>query len=285
MRIYITGGAGQLGRALQTHLASDYPDIAVTTSDLPEVDITDRTAITAALRAAAPDVVLHCAAYTNVDGAAKDPTAAFRVNGMGTQNVALAAAELGTALLYVSTNEVFDGEASRPYDEFAVTNPINAYGASKRAGEWYTRSLTQRFYIVRTSWLYARGGRNFIHRIQELADKHGLLRVVTDEVAHPTAVDDLAEAVVRLILTGQYGIYHLVNEGAVSRFDFAAEILRQTGRTNVPMQRITRAEFERASTPPANTALANNAAAALGITMRPWQDALATYIAEYGRVA
>ncbi len=278
MRILLTGHKGQLGRTLMAML-TEHEVLGV---DLPEHDITDRAALTALVRDFHPDLILHPAAMTNVDGCARDPAAAYHVNGMGTQNVALAAAEVDAELLYVSTNEVFDGRASQPYHEWATCNPINAYGRSKLAGEWYTRHLLHRFYIVRTAWLYAAGGRNFPHRIIQLADERGQLRVVTDEVGNPTYVVDLAQAILRLIQTHAYGIYHLVNEGAASRYDFALEILRLSGRGHIPVEPITSDQFQRASTPPPYAPLANNAAAALGIRMRPWQEAVADFLEETG---
>jgi len=274
MRIFITGHKGQLGRALYAVLAEH----TLTGCDLPELDITDREAIGAAVADFAPDVVIHAAAWTHVDGCARDPERAYRVNALGTQNVALACAEAGAAMVYISTNEVFDGEATEPYREWDPPHPINPYGRSKAAGEWFVRHLLTRFYIVRTAWLYAPGGRNFPHRIIQLADERGALRVVTDEVGNPTYAPDLAKAIAALIRTDAYGVYHLTNAGYCSRYDFAREILRVSGREHVPVEPITLAEFQRASTPPRFAPLANTAAAALGITLRPWQEALAEFL-------
>ena len=274
MRIFITGHKGQLGRALYAALAEH----TLTGCDLPELDITDREAIGAAVADFAPDVVIHAAAWTHVDGCARDPERAYRVNALGTQNVALACAEAGAAMVYISTNEVFDGEATEPYREWDPPHPINPYGRSKAAGEWFVRHLLTRFYIVRTAWLYAPGGRNFPHRIIQLADERGALRVVTDEVGNPTYAPDLAKAIAALIRTDAYGVYHLTNAGYCSRYDFAREILRVSGRGHVPVEPITLAEFQRASTPPRFAPLANPAAAPLGITLRPWQEALAEFL-------
>jgi len=162
----------------------------------------------------------------------RDPDLAYRINGLGTQAVALAAARHGAVVAYVSSNEVFDGQAGRPYTEFDSVRAINPYGASKLAGEWFIQHLLQRFYIMRTSWVTGRGGRNFVHRIQQLADERGSLRVVNDEVANPTFVDDLADAITRLIITDRYGIYHLTNSGHVSRYDYARRILALSGRAH-----------------------------------------------------
>ncbi len=280
MRILLTGHKGQLGRTLAPLLA-EHEVLGV---DLPEHDITDREGLRALVRDFRPTLILHPAAMTDVDGCARNPALAYRVNGMGTQNVALAAAEVGAELLYVSTNEVFDGQASAPYHEWASRNPINAYGRSKLAGEWYVQNLLTRFYIVRTAWLYAPGGRNFPHRIIQLADESvrqangGALKVVADEVGNPTYVADLARAIVALIETHAYGIYHGVNAGAASRYEFAKEVLRLSGREHIPVDPISITEFQRASTPPPYAPLENNAAAALGITFRPWQEALAEFL-------
>jgi dTDP-4-dehydrorhamnose reductase len=276
VRFFITGIRGQLGQALQETLT----DHELTGVDLPECDITARSSIEAAIAEAAPDMVIHCAAMTDVDGCARHPQTAYRVNGLGTQNVALACQASGAAMLYVSTNEVFDGAADRPYLEFDAPNPINPYARSKLAGEWYTRHLLAHFYIVRTAWLYAPGGRNFSnpHRVVQLADERGRLQVVTDEVGSPTYVVDLAQAIGQLIVSGQYGVYHFVNEGHCSRFDFAREIMRLTGRSAVPVEPTTRAAFQRDSTPPPYAPLANIAGAAIGIRLRPWQEALAEFL-------
>lgn len=278
MRILLTGHKGQLGRTLLPRLESH----TIVGVDLPEHDITDREDFNTLAHDFHPDLIVHPAAMTDVDGCARNPELAYRVNGMGTQNVALTALEVGAELLTVSTNEVFDGIATEPYHEWAVRYPINPYGRSKLAAEWYTQNLLSRFYIVRTAWLYAPGGRNFPHRIIELADDLGGLRVVTDEVGNPTYVEDLAEAIVRLIQTHAYGIYHFVNEGAASRHEFAREILRLSGREEVHVEPITLAEFRRASTPPPYAPLANNAGAALGIRLRPWEEALEDFLARTG---
>lgn len=276
MRVYITGIKGQLGQALARHWAVSADVLG---GDLPEFDITDPASVLATLDAAHPDLVVHCAAMTDVDGCARDPALAYRVNGMGTQNVAIASQQVGAAVLHISSNEVFDGQLSgRPYSEFDRPDPVNPYGHSKAAAEWYVRHLTTRFYIVRTAWLYASSGRNFIHAIQRAADQHGALRVVTDEVGNPTFVEDLAAACIQLAETGRYGIYHLVNEGACSRHAFAAKILAWTGREQVPVTPILQAQWPRASTPPAFAPLQNTCAAALGIRLRSWQDALAAYL-------
>ncbi len=276
MKIAITGSDGQLGRALILALRDPHTIIP-----LPhrEFDITDRANISN-LASLQPELVIQCAAMTNVDGAARDPVNAFRINAFGTQNVALACQKCKAALLYLSTNEVFDGKKDAPYLEHDAPNPINAYGKSKLAGEWYAQHLLEKFYIVRTAWLYAKGGGKFPDKILELAQRQSALSVVRDEIGSPTYVPDLANALAQLIETEQYGMYHLVNAGACSRYEWAVEILRMA---NVPraVKPITLAEYARASTPPPNGALENFAAATtLNIKLRSWEDALRAFFVE-----
>jgi dTDP-4-dehydrorhamnose reductase len=277
MRIAITGGRGQLGRVLEPTLAPHHTLLIV---DVPEYDVASPTIIPA-LAAFAPDLVIHAAAMTDVDGCARDPAQAFRINALGTQNVALACQRAHAALLYISTNEVFDGEKTTPYLEFDAPHPVNAYGLSKYAGERFVEMLLHRFYIVRTAWLYARGGNKFPDKILAAARARGTLAVVRDEIGSPTYASDLANALARLIKTEHYGVYHLVNAGAVSRFDWAARILELAHLPDVTLTPVTLAEYPRASIPPKYSALENFAAAhALSITLRAWDEALADFFAE-----
>ena len=274
MKILITGHKGQLGTALQQALTSH----ELIGFDLPEGDITDRDGVKTAVSTHRPDLIIHTAAMTNVDGCAENPELAYKINGLGTQNVALAAQEAGCELLHISSNEVFGGTRPEGYEEWMPYDPVNPYGRSKTAAEVHVRSLLSRFYIVRFSWLFAPGGRNFIHAILNRARQTGEISVVTDEIANPTYVKDLAEAIAQLIETHQYGIYHLGNSGACSRWEFANEILRKTGLTDVTNNRILLKDYQRASTPPPAAPLNNFAAKAIGIEQRPWQEALADYI-------
>jgi dTDP-4-dehydrorhamnose reductase len=273
MRIVITGHKGQLGQALTRSL----PGNQILGLDLPECDIAAADQIIPAIMEAQPDLVIHPAAMTDVDGCERDPERAFQVNALGTQNVALACGRCDAVMLHVSTNEVFDGKLGRPYYEWDTPSPLSVYARSKAAGEFYVRTLLRRFYIVRTAWLYAQGGSNFVTKILAAADKHGALRVVTDEVSAPTYAPDLAQAITQLVRTGHYGIYHFTNEGFCSRYDWAVEILELSGRGDVLVEAITADQWPRAAEPPLYAPLVNCAGAALGITLRPWPDALRTY--------
>ena len=273
MRIVITGYKGQLGRSLQKALAGE----ETLGLDLPEHDITDPAATAEAITAFQPDVVIHGAAMTNVDGCERNPELAFRVNTLGTQNVALACGRCDAAMVHISTNDVFDGRLGRPYYEWDTPTPRSVYARSKAAAEFYVRSLLRRFYIVRTAWLYAPGGNNFVTKIIAAADKHGALRVVTDEVSAPTYAPDLAGAIVRLIATDHYGIFHFTNSNFCSRYDWACKILELSGRGQVPVEPITADQWPRPAPPPLYAPLVNFVGASLGITLRPWEKALRDY--------
>ena len=273
MRIAITGANGQLGKALQAELASDHTLIALGHNEL-ELGYPD---CVARLVATGAELVIHPAAYTNVDGCARDPELAYRVNGLGTQYVALACRQLNARLIYISTNEVFDGSGLAPYFEYDMAAPINAYGRSKWAGEQAVRELLDRFYIVRVAWLFG-GERNFVRTILRLASERDTLSLVADEVGSPTYAPDVAAAIAQLIEKPFYGTYHLVNEGICSRYEFAAEILRQVGHEHMALHPIKLADYKRDSVVPPYTALRNLAAATLGIRLRPWQDALQSYL-------
>lgn len=277
MRILITGSKGQLGLALQDQLSDHDLEIV----DLPEIDVTDRQVIEGEILRARPKLVIHCAAYTDVDGCAEDPALAYQVNALGTQNTALACRAADADMLHLSTNEVFEGTRPDGYEEWMKPNPINAYGRSKAAAEAFVRAIAPRYYIVRTAWLYAPGGKNFIHAILERAQKTEELQVVTDEISNPTYAADLAQAIVKLINLEQYGIYHFVNEGACSRWTFANEILALAGYDDVVNAPILAREYKRASIPPPYGALLNKAGAAIGINLRSWQEALADFMSSH----
>ena len=273
MRIIITGANGQLGQALQQVLGAH----DLIPADIPDYDIT-APGIVQRFSDIRPELIIHCAAMTDVDGCAKDPDLAFKINAFGTQNVAHACLRTNADMVCISTNEVFDGRADIPYPETARPNPINAYGSSKRAGEQMAANYVKdKLYIVRTAWLYGDNERMFPNKIIAAADKHGKLQVVTDEISNPTYAPDLAEAIARLIETRAYGTYHFTNAGYCSRFDFAREILRLSGREQIPIQPITLADYPRPSTVPHFTALINTNGPEVGIELRPWQAALAAF--------
>lgn len=280
MRIAVTGANGQVGSALVQLLKKRGRD-EVKPLAKPEGDITDRAAIADLFKEWKPELVLHPAAYTLVDQAELDPPSAYKVNGLGTQNLALACAEADIPLLYISTNCVFDGNKPDPYYEYDAVNPTSVYGRSKLAGEMYVQTLLRKYYIVRTSWVFGpkpQGESNFVTKILKVADERRAASVVDDEISNPTYAPDLAAKVLELVETGAYGLYHMMNEGATSRYEFAAEIFRQTNR-NIEIKPMKLADFKRPTPPLYQSALHNFAAAHnLGIRLRPWQEALAEYV-------
>lgn len=281
MRILITGAMGRLGGQLVEVLTGrghQVTGVDVVGDIIARLDVTDFSATRAFVAHLEPDLVIHPAAWTDVDGCAREPERAITVNGFGAQNVALAAANVNAPVLYVSTNEVFDGRQNQPYNEYDVTNPVNPYGYSKWVGERAVQHVNPRHYIVRTAWLFAHGGKNFLQTIHEAAQQGKRLRIVTDEIANPTYNNDLAEAIAGLIETGRYGIYHLTNEGACSRYQFARYFLDRVGCEGVPIEPIASHQWPRASKPPLHTGLSNLAARQLGITLRPWQEAVDAYV-------
>lgn len=280
MHILVTGADGRLGGSLVQTLTER--GHRVTGIGLADVDITDAPAVDAALAQTPADVVVHCAAMTAVDQCAENPDQALWVNGLGTQTIAQACQHSGATLVYISTNEVFDGRSDRAYLEYDRPNPINPYGYSKWVGEQVVRDLVPRHMIVRTAWLYAHGGSNFVHAVLRAAREGRPLRVVTNEISSPTYASDLSDAISALIEKGRFGIYHLVNEGQVSRYTLARTALALAGYEDTSIEPIALAEYQRASRPPQYAALRNVAAARLGIRLRPWQDALAAFLAAEG---
>ena len=278
MRIAVTGSKGQLGTALERALAPA-PLLLV---DLPEYDITDLAAITTAIASFRPDLIIHAAAVTDVDACEANPALAYRVNALGTRNVAVAAQQTNAAMVYMSTDYVFAGDREEPYWEFDDVGPLSVYAKSKSAGEQIVRQLVPKHYIVRTAWLYGEGPagaprRNFVETVLRLARERGALTMVIDEVGSPTYAHDLAEALARLVRQPAYGTYHLVNEGTCSRFEWACEILRIAGIADVPVH--PSCNYQRLAPVPKHVALRNLCGAELGITLRPWREALAAYMA------
>ena len=281
MRVLITGAGGQLGRDLQRALAGH----ELRPCSHAELDIADAHAVDSAIASFRPEVVLHAAALTDTGRCEREPEAAHAINATGAERVAAACARHSAAIVYVSTNEVFDGEKPLPYLESDEPAPINHYGRSKLAGERAVQAALAERYIVRTAWLYGHGGNHFVAKMLRAADG-GELTVVTDEIATPTWTRDLAAAIATLIETRRYGTYHFTNAGQASRFEWVQEILRLAGRTDVSLRPINTHAF-RAGLPadaivpekPPFSVLANAAGGALGIVLRPWREALAAYFA------
>jgi dTDP-4-dehydrorhamnose reductase len=271
MRVLITGVKGQLGAELVRALDGRAEVIG---RDLPEFDVAAPDCVTdvAAVKA---DWVIHAAAATDVDGCERDPAMAMAVNAEGTRRVADGCRRSGAALVYVSTDFVFDGRKTSPYTETDETAPLSVYGRSKVAGEQAVRETTPRWVIARTAWLYGAHGRNFVKTILGKAAAGGPLRVVDDQVGSPTYARDLAGALVRVLERNLSGVFHLTNGGSCSWYDFTREILRQSGFGHVPVSPMNSEELGRPARRPAFSVLANAAWHATGEpALRPWPEAL-----------
>jgi dTDP-4-dehydrorhamnose reductase len=246
--------------------------------DLPEVDVGAAAAVTRLAATHKPEMIINAAAFTDVERAEEDRDAAFRANGAGARHVALAAREAGVPVVYYSTDYVFGGTQRRPYRPQDAVSPIGVYARSKRAGEVATIQAADAHFIIRTAWLYGPGGNNFVEKIVRGASTRPLLRVVDDEVGSPTYTRDLAEATLALCGTAAYGVYHAVNSGSCSRYDFARRIVQLAG-LRVPVERCRSSEFPTKAERPLYSVLSNaSLEAATGYRMRRWQDALADYM-------
>lgn len=277
MRIAITGAAGQLGRDLLAALIPHHECLGITRS---EADVTDYAAISCCLGALKPELVIHSAAYTDVDGCERNPDQAYLVNAIGAWNVAAAAHACGAAVAVISTDFVFDGSKREPYTEFDPTNPLSHYGASKRAGEQAALAANPRTYIIRTQWLYGVQGRNFPYAILRAASR-GEVKVVADQVGAPTYSPDLARTIRHIIETPRYGIYHANNAGSCSWYEFAVELYRLAGLDPAIIKPIPATEYPTPTRRPAYSVLRRYALELMGLDdARPWQEATEEFIAE-----
>lgn len=274
MKIVITGAKGQLGNALQTTLKKE--EIFLT--DLPELNLTSFYDTQRYIQMIHPDFVIHCAAKTQVDDCESNPDAAYHANVLATKNVVNACQAVDAALVYISTDYVFDGRGDRPYREYDPTNPQSVYGKTKCQGERIIESHLQRFYIVRTAWLFGDVGNNIVRTILKLAAERKVLKFVHDQVGCPTYATDLAAAIARLLHSDAYGIYHITNEGNCSWHEFAKEILKQAGKTDVSVEAISSQELNRPAPRPAYSVLARDGLRTLGIEMPEYQDALHRFL-------
>jgi dTDP-4-dehydrorhamnose reductase len=244
---------------------------------IEDADITDREATLAAVEEARPEVVLNCAAYTDVDGAERDPDMALAVNGDGARHLAEGAARAGAPLVYPSTDYVFDGEKRTPYVESDAPGPVSSYGSSKLAGEEATREASPRHLIVRTSWLFGVAGPNFVETILRLAGERNELRVVDDQVGCPTYSQDLAGALLELVESGARGVHHVAGGGQGSWFDFARAIVESAG-AECRVEPCTSEEFPRPARRPAYSVLRSERERP--VELPDWRDALERYMAE-----
>lgn len=274
LRILLTGANGQLGYDLRRACGGRHEIIA---HDI-DLDITERNSVLNRAREINPDMVINAAAYTDVDGAEENETLAYRINALGPYNLALACAELGIPLLQVSTDFVFSGETSIPYTEFDHPCPKGVYAKSKYAGEIYVSMLLNRYYIVRTSWLFGVAGKNFVKTMLSLGRERGEVSVVNDQEGSPTYSLDLAYKIFEIIDCGTYGIYHVSNSGSCTWFQFAREIF-EVARIRAMVKPITTEELGRPAPRPPYSVMRSIALEMQGIKpLRDYRDALRDFI-------
>ena len=277
-RVLVLGHQGMLGSALMASLRSADSVVELHGADLPEIDITDAASISRVLDESQPDLVINCAAFTRVDDAETHVDEAMRVNGEGAGNVASAAASRGAKVVHISTDFVFDGEKESPYVETDVPRPLSIYGRSKLEGERRVAAAAEDHLIVRTSWLYGPGGRNFVTTILELAGKQDELRVVDDQRGCPTYTRDLARAIWALCKADARGIVHAAGRAACSWYEFACEIVRRLP-LDAEVTAVTSDEFKRPAERPANSVLDTSRLRDLtGFEFPHWTESLADYL-------
>lgn len=275
MKILITGSNGMLGHDL-IEVLKDMHELLLTTSKT--LDITDADSVMDFIVKSNPDIVINSAAYTDVDGCESNPDLAYNVNGEGVKNLALACREVDCPLVHISTDYVFNGQNDRPWVEDDEIGPISIYGKSKLKGEEHIKEILEKYFIVRTAWLYGVNGRNFPRTMLELAQKHSEITVVYDEVGTPTYTPDLAKGISKLIETDYYGTYHLTNSGNCSWCEFARYIF-EVADVDVNVIPVTASEFARPAPRPSYSVLENRNWVENGFEpLRNYKEAIKEYI-------
>lgn len=278
-RILLLGCRGMLGSDMRTMLTRNGYD--VTSIDYPEIDITDKTSVGKIMSETKPEIAVNCAAYTDVDGCETYAKKAFAVNAEGVKNIAEACGEIKAKLIHYSTDYIFDGKKSQPYEEFDAPYPLSVYGQSKLKGEIHITSILKDYLIIRTSWLFGKNGKNFVTTILRLAEERNELKVVSDQIGSPTYTIDLIQATENLIEKMAQGIYNVTNTGYCSWYEFAVKILELTGVNNVKILPITSDELKLPAKRPKNSALGNARFNSLcQFKMPQWEEALKGFLSE-----
>ncbi len=279
-KLIITGCNGQLGRAVNLQLAGN-PEYELVNTDVEELDITDIDKCLELVREMKPYAILNCAAFTNVNNCETAGDIVWKINALGPRNLSIAATEVGAKLLHVSTDYVFSGDGTRPYTEFDMPDPKSAYGTTKLAGERFVQQFAKDFFIIRTAWLYG-DGHNFVKTMLKLSESHDSVRVVEDQFGTPTSATELAKAMVSLLPTENYGIFHGTCEGWTNWADFTEEIFR-LARKDTRVEHITTEEYVRDNPMSANRpaySILDNMMFRLtdGYRFAEWKDAIAVYL-------
>lgn len=291
MKILITGARGQLGREIEECFKRGYTELGTpdvlklenecTFVDIDTLDISDTKAVTELFEKERFDAVINCAAYTNVNKCETERTLAFKANAIGPRNLAMAAKKVGAKLLHVSTDYVFAGDGCVPYTEWDLPAPVSVYGKSKYLGEQYVREFADKYFILRTSWLYGYYGPNFVKTMMKIAREQGKCRVVCDQRGNPTNAADLAHHILKLLTTEEYGVYHATGKGECSWFEFTEKIVEYAG-IDATVSPCTTDEYPTPAKRPAYSHLANAMLeATVGDEFREWTDALSAFMKNY----
>ncbi len=275
-KIIVTGCNGQLGRAVNLEFQNN-TEIEFVNTDVGELDITNIDKVMELVKQVKPYAIINCAAHTGVDACEDEWDKAYKINAIGPRNLSIAASETGAKMIHVSTDYVFNGKADKPYTEFDKPDPQGAYGITKLAGENMVKDFADRYFILRTAWLYG-DGKNFVKTMLRLSESNDKVRVVGDQVGSPTSAKELAAAIAQLIFTENYGIFHATCEGSCSWAQFAEEIFKMAGKKTV-VEAITTEEFGAKAPRPAYSILENYM---LKLTtdyrFADWHDALSVYM-------
>ncbi len=280
MRILVTGVKGQLGYDVMNELAKrGHTGIGV---DVEEMDITDAAKVEQVIKASDVEAVIHCAAYTAVDAAEDNVEICHKINAEGTENIAKVCKELDLKMIYISTDYVFNGEGTRPWEPDDEREPLNVYGQAKYEGELAVEKYLEKYYIVRIAWVFGVNGKNFIKTMLNLSETHDELSVVNDQIGSPTYTYDLAKLLVDMVETDKYGRYHATNEGLCTWYEFATEIFRQAGK-EITVHPVTSEQFPSKAKRPHNSRMSKDKLEANGFDRLPtWQDALNRYLKTIG---
>ena len=281
MKVLVTGVKGQLGHDVVNELEKrGHQAVGV---DIEEMDITDEASVNQVIRENLPEAVIHCAAYTAVDAAEDNVELCRRVNGDGTRNIAKVCRDLDIKMMYISTDYVFNGQGTRPWEPDDHREPLNVYGQTKCEGELAVEENLEKYFIVRIAWVFGVNGKNFIKTMLNLGKTRDTLTVVADQIGSPTYTYDLSRLLVDMIETDKYGRYHATNEGLCSWYEFACEIFRQAGMGNVKVTPVDSASFPAKAKRPKNSRMDQSKLIQNGFEPLPsWKDALGRYLVEIG---
>lgn len=288
MKILITGSNGQLGNELIDIINKGYSEIGkisddiknaeVLAVDVDKLNIINEMQVIEFILNEKPDVVINCAAYTNVDKCEECENIAYEINAIGPKNLAKVCEMIGAKFVQVSTDYVFEGVGTVPFTENEKLNPQSQYGRTKLEGEKFTKELCEKHFIVRTAWLYGYVGNNFVYTMMKLGDTNSEIKVVDDQRGNPTHANDLAYHILKLVETENYGVYHCTGKGECSWFDFASEIMKLSGK-DCKVNACTTAEFPRPAKRPEYSSLDNKMLReTIGDDMRDWKEALNSFI-------